>query len=46
MEPYYKLVPYAISSKTKQELLAIATAADAFIDISYKSSSLGQQRCS
>jgi len=36
MEPYYKLVPYAISSKTKQELLDIATAADAFVDISYK----------
>tara|TARA_E500000178_G_scaffold198151_1_gene196166 strand:+ start:9463 stop:9963 length:501 start_codon:yes stop_codon:yes gene_type:complete len=36
MEPYYKLVPYAISNKTKQELLDIATAPDAFVDISYK----------
>lgn len=36
MEPYYKLVPYVISNKTKQELLDIATAPDAFVDISYK----------
>ena len=36
MEPYYKLVPYAISDKTKQELLDIATAPYAFVDISYK----------
>ena len=36
MEPYYKLIPYAISDQTKQELLDIATAPDAFVDISYK----------
>ena len=36
MEPYYKLIPYAISNQTKQELLDIATAPDAFVDISYK----------
>jgi hypothetical protein len=36
MEPYYKLVPYAISDQTKQELLDIAFAPDAFVDISYK----------
>ena len=36
MEPYYKLVPYAISDQTKQELLDIALAPDTFVDISYK----------
>jgi hypothetical protein len=36
MEPYYKLIPYAISNSTKQELLNIALAPDAFVDISYK----------
>ena len=36
MAPYYKLIPYAISNQTKQELLDIATAPDAFVDISYK----------
>lgn len=36
MEPYYKLVPYAIGENTKQELLDIALAPDAFVDISYK----------
>lgn len=36
MEPYYKLVPYAISEHTKKQLLDIAYSPDAFIDISYK----------
>lgn len=36
MEPYYKLVPYAITDSTKQELLDIALAPGAFVDISYK----------
>ena len=36
MEPYYKLIPYAISDKTKQNLLDIALAPGAFMDISYK----------
>ena len=36
MEPYYKLVPYAISDDTKQKLLKIALAPNAFMDISYK----------
>jgi hypothetical protein len=36
MEPYYKLIPYAISNQTKQELLRIAEAPNAFVDISYK----------
>lgn len=35
-DPYYRLIPYAISDKTKQELLDIALAPDAFVDISYK----------
>ena len=30
MEPYYKLVPYAITDSTKQELLDIALAPGAF----------------
>tara|TARA_B100000941_G_scaffold242911_1_gene186811 strand:+ start:512 stop:1012 length:501 start_codon:yes stop_codon:yes gene_type:complete len=36
MEPCYKLVPYAISNETKQQLLELALSPDAFIDISYK----------
>lgn len=36
MEPYYKLVPNAISKETKQKLLDIALAPDSFVDISYK----------
>ncbi len=36
MEPYFKLVPYAIGETTKQELLDIALAPNAFVDISYK----------
>lgn len=36
MEPYYKLVPYAISDKSKKQLLEIANAPNAFVDISYK----------
>lgn len=36
MEPYYKLIPYAISNQTKQELLRIAEAPNAFVDISYR----------
>jgi len=35
-DPYFRLVPYAISDQTKQELLDIALAPDAFVDISYK----------
>ena len=36
MEPYYKLVPYAITEDTKQKILSFAHAPDAFVDISYK----------
>lgn len=36
MEPYFKLVPYAISTETKAKLLDIAYAPNAFVDISYK----------
>ena len=36
MEPCYKLVPYAISNETKQQLLELALSPDAFVDISYK----------
>ena len=36
MEPYFKLVPYAIGETTKPELLDIALAPNAFVDISYK----------
>ena len=36
MEPYYKIVPYAIKDKTKQQLLYLAYEPDAFVDISYK----------
>ena len=36
MEPYYKLVPYAIKERTRQKLLDLAYAPDAFVDISYK----------
>ncbi len=36
MEPYYKLIPYMISEDTKEQLLEIAYAPGAFVDISYK----------
>ena len=36
MEPYYKLVPYAITEDTKHKILNFAYAPDAFVDISYK----------
>ena len=36
MEPYYKLVPYAIKESTRQKLLDLAYEPDAFVDISYK----------
>ena len=36
MEPYYKLVPYAITEDTKQKILSFAHAPNAFVDISYK----------
>lgn len=36
MEPYFKLIPYAITKETKASLLDIAYAPDAFVDISYK----------
>ena len=36
MEPYYKLIPYMISDDTKEQLLEIAYAPEAFVDISYK----------
>ena len=35
-DPYYRTIPYAISDTTKQELLDIALAPNAFVDISYK----------
>lgn len=35
-DPYYRTIPYAISNSTKQELLDIALAPNAFVDISYK----------
>ena len=35
-DPYYRIITYAISDKTKQELLDIALSPDAFVDISYK----------
>ena len=36
MEPYYKIVPYAVEENTKQRLLDLAYESDAFVDISYK----------
>ena len=36
MEPYYKLIPYMISDDTKEQLLEIAYAPEAFVDISNK----------
>ena len=36
MEPYYKIIPYMISEDTKEQLLEIAYAPGAFVDISYK----------
>lgn len=35
-DPYFRQVHYAISDNTKKQLLEIATAPDAFVDISYK----------
>lgn len=35
-DPYFRQVPYNISTETKQQLLEIAFAPGAFIDISYK----------
>ena len=36
MEPYYKLIPYMISDDTKEQLLEIAYAPEAFVDIAIK----------
>ncbi len=36
MEPYYKIVPYAVTENTKEQLLHLAYEPDAFVDISYK----------
>lgn len=35
-DPYYRQVSYALSEDTRKQLLAIAVAPNAFIDISYK----------
>lgn len=35
-DPYYRVIPYAITDSTKQDLLEIAHAPGAFVDISYK----------
>lgn len=35
-DPYFRQVPYALSEDTRKQLLEIAVAPDAFIDISYK----------
>lgn len=35
-DPYFRQVPYALSENTRQQLLEIAIAPGAFVDISYK----------
>lgn len=35
-DPYFRQIPYNISEQTRQELLEIALAPDAFVDISFK----------
>ena len=35
-DPYYRQIPNMLSEDTKEKLLEIATAPDAFVDISYK----------
>ncbi len=35
-DPYFRTIPYAVSDSTKKELLEIALAPNAFVDISYK----------
>lgn len=35
-DPYFRQIPYALSDTTREQLLEIATAPGAFVDISYK----------